>query len=483
MIARPRLLCANGKAYKNIGRLQGFCFIFSICFLFKTYYDSTTTKASSPGKNETAVKTAGDRRIGAFSMERNASCFLWDNVLANSTYWVATGTVVASLMDYYRLSPALTNLIVGLTATLPVLQMLGAKWYAGSAGRHRLVVLLSLAWRFLLPMAFFTVLLPAGLGGFAAPVFYLLAQAAYQLVSPIQSDWMVNRIGKTIKSNYYSVREAWLILAMTISVCAVNMMLDRGQTQGNMRQMLFCAALYLSLPLAASDIPLLRADPPLPGPQKSGSLFGTAFRDRGFRPILLVGGLWAFAGMFNGSFAATYQVSVLHLPYRTILLWAVAANLARTAATMGMAALADRFGWRFVCTGCMALIALSGITWFCIDFCGVHPLYELSCLLPAIGYAGLGVGFFRYQLAGMPPANQSAYFSAGAVLSGAAATLGSLGCSALIGLFSAWQFPVSRIFLLGAALGLASAFAMFNVRRQPGAAVSCSGAYEAESSQ
>ena len=400
-------------------------------------------------------------------MDRNASCFLWDNVLANSMYWVATGTVVAALLDYYRLSPALTNLIVDLTATLSVLQIFSAKWYAKSAEPHRLIVLLSLAWRALVPLSFFTVLLPYRAGSLAAPLLYLFAQAAYQLCSPIQSDWMVNRIGKTIKSNYYSVRETWFILAMTASACAVNMMLDRGQTQGNMRRMLVCAAVYMSLPLAASTVPLLKADPP-PAPKKSSDAIGIVFGDRAFRPILLVGAIWAFAGMFNGSFAATYQVSVLHLPYRTILLWALAANLVRAVATMGMAALADRIGWRFVCTACMALIALSGVLWFLMAPFGVHPLYEFCCLLPAIGYAGLSVGFFRYQLAGMPAVNQSAYFSAAAVLSGAAAVLGSLASSGLINLLSVRGVPIGLIFLLGAALGTASAFGMARVRRQPG---------------
>ncbi len=400
-------------------------------------------------------------------MKRNAKNFLLDNMLANSTYWVGAGCVAAALMNYFSLPAALVNVIVGLTSTSTIFQVAGANWYARSKNPHRVVVSLSVGWRILLPLAFFTVLLPVGAGAALAPMLYLCAQILFQLSSPAQTQWMVSKLKADLSRDYYSLREAVFMFVLSLSGGAVNLLLNRGQQTDGMRFALLCSAGYMAVFLLASLVPLFRLDPPERTPRRERRMALSAVRDKNFRPILLTGIIWTFAGMFNGSFSATYQVSVLHMSFGTIMIWTLVSNLLRAAATMWMAKLADRFCWKQVCMACMGCMTASGVLWMFIDADSVYPLYPVACALSAVCYAGLSVGLFRFQLAGMPQQSQEMYFSANAVCTGVAACTGSLLCSGLITAFTAAGIPLNRIFLAGAVLGLVSAESIRRVKRQP----------------
>jgi hypothetical protein len=400
-------------------------------------------------------------------MTKDAKWFLMDNMLANSTYWVAAGTVIAALMGYFGLSDSLTNVIVGFTSTLTFFQLAGAKRYARSENPHAVVLGLSISWRILLPLTFCTVLLPPRIGMFAAPLCYLAAQILYQFSSPAQNDWMVNLLNGRVRKNYYSLREAVFILTMSVSLGIVNGLLQKGQTDGQMRAAFLRCAVYISVLLLASLIPLRRISRPCAAGRKTDGRMRDVLRDAVFRPILLAGMLWNFAGMFNGGFSSTYQIAVLHLPFRTIMIWAVAANLLRTAATMGMARLAERFGWKAVCTGSMLCMAAAGVLWTVITPATVYPLYPVICALNSICYAGLSVGLFKFQLAAMPPSAQGIYFSVNAVCTGLASCAGSLLCSGLITCLDAAQKSLNLVFCAGVVLGLLSAGTMQFVKRRP----------------
>ena len=78
-----------------------------------------------------------------------------------------------------------------------------------------MVVSLSVGWRILLPLAFFTVLLPVGAGAALAPMLYLCAQILFQLSSPAQTQWMVSKLKADLSRDYYSLREAVFMFVLS----------------------------------------------------------------------------------------------------------------------------------------------------------------------------------------------------------------------------------------------------------------------------
>lgn len=168
--------------------------------------------------------------------------------------------------------------------------------------------------------------------------------------------------------------------------------------------------------------------------------------------------------MFLGSYATTYQIQVLHLPFETILLWSVAGNLLRALCTPLMNRAAERIGWKYVCFGCMGLVSATGVLWLLMTENTLWLLFPACCLINAVAYAGLGVGMFKLQLEHMPSAAQGVYFAANAACTGIAACLGSVLCSATISGFGRLGWALNLIFAIGLVLSVGAALL---VRRVP----------------
>lgn len=62
-------------------------------------------------------------------MEKTPRDFIFDNLLSMSAYWACTGAIIASLTAYYGFSLALSNVVTGLSGTLPILQLAGGLAY------------------------------------------------------------------------------------------------------------------------------------------------------------------------------------------------------------------------------------------------------------------------------------------------------------------------------------------------------------------
>ena len=97
-------------------------------------------------------------------MEKTPRDFIFDNLLSMSAYWACTGAIIASLTAYYGFSLALSNVVTGLSGTLPILQLAGGLAYERTTRPLRFLRLCNGTWRVLLPLVFFSVLLPRTAG-------------------------------------------------------------------------------------------------------------------------------------------------------------------------------------------------------------------------------------------------------------------------------------------------------------------------------
>ena len=104
-------------------------------------------------------------------MEKTPRDFIFDNLLSMSAYWACTGAIIASLTAYYGFSLALSNVVTGLSGTLPILQLAGGLAYERTTRPLRFLRLCNGTWRVLLPLVFFSVLLPRTAG---APLMVVL---------------------------------------------------------------------------------------------------------------------------------------------------------------------------------------------------------------------------------------------------------------------------------------------------------------------
>ena len=190
-------------------------------------------------------------------MEKTPRDFIFDNLLSMSAYWACTGAIIASLTAYYGFSLALSNVVTGLSGTLPILQLAGGLAYERTTRPLRFLRLCNGTWRVLLPLVFFSVLLPRTAGAPLMVVCYVLAIGIYQFACPSQTDWLVSSVEGRVRGDYYSVREMFFMLTYTGVFCAVSLIIDRAARHGAQQTGFLAVGVLETMLLAASLTVLL----------------------------------------------------------------------------------------------------------------------------------------------------------------------------------------------------------------------------------
>ncbi len=398
-------------------------------------------------------------------MTKSARGFLWDNLLSMSAYWALAGTAVSSVCAYWDISLPVSNILVGLTGTLPIAQLAGSLFYARTRHPRRFVLGVNLLWRCFLPLAFLTVLLPAG-GGLLFGVLYPLAVLLYQLAIPVQNSWMAMHVSSGAPKDYYALREMSFMLAYSVAFCGVNLLLARGQAGGTLGTSYVQIGLLMSVPLAASLAALWLLPREMPAAQKNrpAAALRTVWQNRDFRAVLLLNMGFSFCSVLVGSYATLYQVQVLKVNFLTLMICALAGNLLRAWATMLAGRAAAVRGWSPVLCAGMLVFAAAGCVWLHMNDANRLWAYPLVSVLGGLPYAATGIGFLQLQIETTPNADRSNYFAVVAACTGIAALAGTSVCSAMIGAAQKLGVELRWLFLPGIICLIACALAALALR-------------------
>lgn len=313
-------------------------------------------------------------------------------------------------------------------------------------------------------MVFFSVLLPRMAGLLSMVICYILALGIYQFACPPQSDWMVNCVEGHVKSNYYSIRETFFMIAYTIMLCAVSLIIDWGNRYDEQKMSFLIVGTLVAVLLMVS-IPVLFCLPSpeegkkdLPSPALAALL--EPIHNKHFRQVMLTNMVWSFSNMFIAGFAAVYQVRVLEVTFFEIMLWMTIANVCRSFCTPLMARLASKIGWTNVVGITIAMMAGTAGLWMVATKENIGLLFPVLTIMGAIPFAGMVVGFFKLQVATSRANNRSMYFSVYSMLVGVASMLGSVLCSALINVLEGYSIYALRYVFLTGIIGAIAAMVM-----------------------
>ena len=414
-------------------------------------------------------------------MNQDARNFILDTMFSTGTYWSCAGTIIAALTSYYSMPLSAANLLTGTTATLAVLQFVGGYRYARSRRKGLFLREINMAWRLLLPLAFFSVLLPHHAGMAVMSLSYLLSVAVVHLSGPSLTDWLVTCAEGHVKDNYYSVREMCYVLFQTATFCAMSLVLYHATQTGTQKQGFLTIGCIASVLLGASLVVFYRirlpesASTPEPAdapPAPSLRIMAAPLHNQAFMQVLRANIVFSFSSMFIGSYSAIYQVRILNFDFFHIMLWTTISCLIRSLATPVVAKAAPRFGWRSITTASFALTAFTGFLWMTTTKNNVIIMYPFLSILGALPNAGINVGLLKLQVETIPEHERSVYFSVNSTLNGIASLTGSAACSGVIFLFEkiwgAGTPNLRLVFLAGLLSTLVSAFFSARISRNPG---------------
>ena len=367
-------------------------------------------------------------------MEKTPGYFIWDNIFAMSAYWACSGTIISSLSNYFGLSLALSNLIIGFTTILPIVQLAGGMAYGHAKSPLAFLRLSGGIWRLFMPVVFFSVLLPKTIGSIIMIISYMLAVGIYQYSASPQISWMSSCVDHQVSQSYYAHREMLFMAAYTILFCIVSLTIDQSQKKGLVKEGFICIGILITILMILSLLVLMRIPAPPTDPKKAPAFkeLLEPVRNPVFRRVILCNVIWNISYSFMGSFSAVYQVQVLELSFIVIMLWTTISNIARTLFTPAMAWLARKTGWKNVTAFCAFLMACASILWASNTKQNASVLYPVSIILSTIPYAGINVGFLNMQILASPEESRSVYVSVLSLLNGAGALAGSLVCSFLL---------------------------------------------------
>lgn len=395
--------------------------------------------------------------------------FIIDNSLCMAVYWLCAGSILAKFTETIGLSVAVSNMVVALPSTLLAFQVLGAFVYTRLKAKHKFLIITNITWRLLVPLVFFTVLLPKNIGSIMMVIGYIIMVSVFHICSPNYATWMVNSVAGKVKSNFFSIRETAFMVVYTSMMFLYGMITDAGVKNGDPAKAFTIIAVIQLCLILASLIFLIKY---LPKPKEDAAeteaesttapqalsikeMIKKTFEIKPFVRLVLLNVVWSFASIFVGNFASLYQVQILKIDFGEVILWGTIANIARAVATPLFGKIADKIGWKTTTLIGFLPYILTGILWIFATKENIWIVLPVATICSSIMNAGFGVGLFKYQISNSRPETRSLSFSVFAAAGGISALIASVTCSGILAVFEAMPVaPFWVVFLIGVILCL-----------------------------
>jgi len=161
--------------------------------------------------------------------------------------------------------------------------------------------------------------------------------------------------------------------------------------------------------------------------------FAEPFRDRAFRPLLVLFGCWFFAVYFGSPFWQPFFLKELGLSLTTIMLYSLISTVAMVATARVWGRLIDRYGNRPVFRGLILLAVANAFVY--VFMTREHYWWIwLEAATSGAMWGGAGVATMNFLLRFAPEEKRDAYVAAFAVVTGGCGLASSLLSGYVVGL-------------------------------------------------
>ena len=346
---------------------------------------------------------------------------------------------LSSLVTAYALMLGANDFHLGLLSAVGAAGSLGAlagAWAAGLAGgRRRMVVLAAVAGRGLWAVLCVLPFLPV-LPGWRLPAFFSVILLSNLLVNAANNgwlSWMTDLVPLEQRGRYFGRRNTVLgAVSMAVSF-ASGKAFDWFKAAGFAEQgfaLIFGLAVACAL---VSGIILARQwEPPaaLEKPAPVHRLFGSAFRDSGFRPLLWFFILWSLATAVAGPFFGAHMIKNLGMPLGVIAVYSIIAGTVNLLAQPLWGRVIDRLGNKPVLVFNMLGIFFLPLFWLFAGPDFYLPIW-IDAFLTGIFWPGFGLATFNLLLLSAPEQERQSYLAVQNICTGLSVFLASLAGGAL----------------------------------------------------
>lgn len=346
---------------------------------------------------------------------------------------------LSSLVTAYALMLGANDFHLGLLSAVGAAGSLGAlagAWGAGLAGsRRRMVVFAAVAGRALwtaLCVLPFIPLLP----GWRLPAFFSVILLSNLLVNAANNgwlSWMTDLVPLEQRGRYFGRRNTVLGAASMAVIFASGKAFDWFKAAGRPEHgfalifgLAVACALVSGLILARQWEPAAALERPTPVHR----MFGSAFRDRGFRPLLWFFILWSLATSVAGPFFGAHMIKNLGMPLGVIAFYSIIAGTVNLLVQPLWGRVIDRLGNKPVLVFNMLGIFFLPLFWLFAGPGFYLPIW-IDAFLTGIFWPGFGLATFNLLLISAPEGDRQPYLAVQNVATGLSVFLASLAGGAL----------------------------------------------------
>lgn len=394
------------------------------------------------------------KKTGKTAKELAPTWFIVDYAFCQSAYFLVASTIISKLTEYYNLPLSISNLIVGIPATLGFVEIMGGLFYNNTHNQMRFLRTTNMVWRSLLPIVLLSVMLPGNIAAVCMVVAYVVMSTFQHLSVPGGNDWLVSSTKGYVKSNFFSMRDLTFMIIFTGLSLGMGVLIDNMEAQGNIK---FGFQIYgvVVMIFAALSYPFILKILPHPSNEIKREKISILkcltipLKDKKYIKVLTFHIVWNFFFIIWCNFLSVYQVRILELDYMTITICATIGSVCRVICIPLFAKFADRFSWKKATLFSLAIMLCCCATWICTNKNTLF-LVPVACIFGSTPWAALGIGLFKYQIAYTNEETRSIYFSVNSTLCGITCAISGVVSSVLVGIIEQTDTtPFWIIFAIG----------------------------------
>jgi len=362
---------------------------------------------------------------------RSRRAFTVDGITAMSILVLTATSYLNGFLEYIGVSPSINGIIAAVPALMGISQPFGA--IIGQKIRRRKLFISAGA---IFHRSMFTAMyvVPFFVKGLNAKIFAIVALYACghfisALINPAASNWIISLSPQRVRGRYFSIREKYCILSASALGLLAGYILDYfkmidDQNKGYIWMAIIIGVLTVINFMALSSIMEPESMEVRQSKVSIKDAFVMPFKEKSFRPIIIMGILFNLAVQMLIPYFGLYLVSDIKIPYVSISIIALMGGLLKAFLVPLWGKYADKTSWANVYKIAILILAFAHLfNIFLVPSTGAW-YYLFLVMFSSISWSVIGIAQINIQYDYAPAKGRTLYVGSNGAITGIIGFLG-----------------------------------------------------------
>jgi len=357
--------------------------------------------------------------------KRSRAFFTFEGTFATILGVLASGAILAGFLEYIGIPERYNGIILAIPIMTSILQPFGAYLFEGLQRKKPLFLGILAVHRSLLAIMFLVPVFIANptVRAIALVSIFSISSLLVALPTVAASNWIFHLTSDYNRAKYLAIRERTMIFVSAVFALFSGWVIDHFKSIGDLNTGYIVIFIIAAVSMLGNAFSITQIKEPesmsvVSSPRRKllASLI-LPFKDKGFRPIILIMVLYQISIQLFAPYWGIYQVNALNLPYTYLMALAFFGSVEKTIVVSFWARLSSRTNWVYCTMLALAIMAFSNV----LNVFTVPKTAYVMTIIPSIvgqlSWAALNMCFFNIQFENAPKENRMLYVGATAAVS------------------------------------------------------------------